>query len=91
MCHIPARIARIALTRLRLSAHNLAIETGMYHPRIERHRHRQCNQQLVEDECHFTLVCAKHDKLRRAHIPAYYRQGDDTKFTQLMKDVQLDK
>ena len=53
---------RVAMTRLRLSSHNLAIETGRYHPRTVRHHRycRQCDRLDIEDEYHFMCKCIKH-------------------------------
>ncbi len=54
---------RIAIARLRMSAHNLAIETG-------RHRSQCVDDRLcdvchvVEDEIHRVMYCSKFDRLR---------------------------
>ena len=52
---------RIAMTRLRLSSHNLAIETGRHaKPKVPPHMRlcRRCNTQCIDDEIHFLLVCS---------------------------------
>jgi len=57
---------RIALTKLRLSSHDLAIERGrhVHVPRNERYC-RNCTKQTIENEYHFLLVCPKFASLRR--------------------------
>ena len=49
---------RIALTRLRCSAHKLAIEEGR-HRNVDRNNRvcTKCNMGLIECEYHFVLVC----------------------------------
>ena len=82
---------RTALTRIRLSSHNLAIETGRYHPRVERHRRfcAQCNTQDIEDEYHFVCICTKYTDLRNRYLPRYYRTHCSmAKYIQLMSDIQ---
>ena len=60
-------------SRLRLSSHNLAIETGRYTsiPRRERIC-TFCNTNVVENEFHFLLACPYYIDLRRKYLPAYY-------------------
>ena len=64
---------RFALSRLRLSSHSLAIETGRYTgiPRSERIC-TFCNMNVVENEFHFLLSCPHYINLRRKYLPAYY-------------------
>lgn len=54
---------RIALTKFRISAHNLAIERGRFEniPRAER-KCIFCNLNVVESEFHFLLVCPMYSK-----------------------------
>lgn len=51
---------RVYLTRIRLSAHSLAIQTGRYGrnrvPRAERYC-IYCNTHDIEDEFHFIIKC----------------------------------
>ena len=49
---------RIALTKFRISSHNLAIEQGR-HDNIpsEERKCLKCNMNVVENEFHFLLVC----------------------------------
>ena len=64
---------RFALSRLRLSSHSLAIETGRYTgiPRSERIC-TFCNMNVVENEFHFLLSCPQYINLQRKYLPAYY-------------------
>lgn len=62
---------RIALTRLRCSAHKLAIEEARFR-NIERSNRKciYCQMNIIEDEYHFLLVCS------------YYRDELSTKILQ---------
>ena len=64
---------KFALSRLRLSSHSLAIETGRYTgiPRSDRIC-TFCNMNVVENEFHFLLACPYCIDLRRKYLPAYY-------------------
>ena len=55
---------RISLTRFRLSAHSLAIETGRF-INVERENILClfCNKKSIESEFHFLLVCSKYRDL----------------------------
>lgn len=57
---------RSKLTKLRLSAHSLAIETGRYSKPITPAEERFCKscKSKVEDELHFLLDCPIYNKLR---------------------------
>ena len=57
---------KVALTRFRISAHSLFIETGRYEniPRKQRIC-QSCNMSRVEDEFHFLLVCPNYRELRQ--------------------------
>ena len=57
---------RSNLTKLRLSAHSLAIETGRYCKPIIPANERFCFscKNKVEDECHFLIECPLYDILR---------------------------
>ncbi len=51
---------KIALTKFRISSHNLHIETGRYErPKLEPHQRLciYCDMQTVENEFHFLLEC----------------------------------
>jgi hypothetical protein len=65
---------RKALTRLRLSAHNLNIESGRHgSKRIDRHVRVcvYCYKHDIADEFHVTLVCTLYNDLRKKHISSY--------------------
>ena len=64
---------RIALTKFRLSSHDLAIERGRFEniPRDERIC-RYCNLNMIENEYHFLLVCPLYGDLRRKYFKNYY-------------------
>lgn len=70
--YIPKR-NRIALTRLRLSAHALYIETGRYRNIVRNERIcRICNSEDIEDEYHFLFICPFYQVLREKRIKLYY-------------------
>lgn len=58
----------MSLTRFRLCAHKLAIETGRYN-NIERNDRlcSLCNQGIIESEFHFLFVCTFYTAIRRKH------------------------
>lgn len=64
---------RIALTKFRLSSHDLAIERGRFE-NIERNDRlcRYCNLNRVENEYHFLLVCPLYRDLRKKYLHNYY-------------------
>jgi hypothetical protein len=67
--------SRQQLTCLRISAHNLRIESGRYgSKRLERHERicQLCNTQAIEDEFHFILVCNLYQEIRTEFIKIYY-------------------
>ena len=77
---------RTALTKFRLSAHDLAIERGRYEsiPRNERIC-KYCNQNMTENEYHFLLVCPLYRELRHKYFKKYYFQWPTlNKFDDLM-------
>jgi hypothetical protein len=66
---------RTALTRFKVSSHQLAIETGRYN-NIERNERKclNCNMNVVESEYHFILVCPKFIEIRKQYLKKYYYQ-----------------
>jgi hypothetical protein len=80
---------RIALTRFRVSAHRLLIETGRWHkpnkiPRNER-KCIICNK--LEDEYHFLLECTLYCEIRTKYLPKYYwKRPNIPKFIELMSN-----
>lgn len=84
---IKIRKFRIALTRLRLSAHRLSIETGRWHkpnkiPRNER-KCQICNS--IEDEFHFILECTNYNDIRKKYIKKHFWKNPNIpKFIELL-------
>jgi hypothetical protein len=67
---------RSALTKLRISAHTLRIETGRYsRPPLDRNERKcqLCNSNDIEDEFHFIFICNTFDHLRQLYFKRYYR------------------
>ena len=80
---------KTALTRFRLSSHNLEIEKGRYHgiPRIER-KCKFCSLDFVENEYHFLLVCPNYNDIGRQFLKAFYcSRPTINKFDKLMSSV----
>ena len=74
------------LSKYRLSAHSLSIETGRYH-HIDRNNRicSLCNMNILEDEYHFVLMCPFYSTIRDKYIkPYYYNTPSTFKLTQLM-------
>ena len=74
---IPNRTHRILLTKLRVSSHQLRIETGRYgRARLERFERvcQLCNQNDIEDEFHFVIKCPVYNDIRIKYIKPYYRR-----------------
>ena len=64
---------RIALSRLRCSAHKLMVEEGRFRNIESRMSLCQfCNMNMLEDEFHFVLVCPAFRDLRKDILPKYY-------------------
>jgi hypothetical protein len=77
---------RIALTKFRISAHHLAIETGRFE-NIDRNNRicRNCNMNMIESEYHFLLACPFYRELRHKYFKPYYCQWPNLrKFETLM-------
>ena len=60
---------KIALSRFRLSSHNLEIERGRYH-NIDRENIicKFCNLKAIENEFHFLLICPLYRDIRKLFI-----------------------
>jgi hypothetical protein len=83
---------RNCLSRLRLSAHKLRIETGRYGanrlPRNERIC-RLCDNNDIEDEFHFIFVCNCYSNIRSLYIkPFYYRRPSMHKLIELLSTTR---
>jgi hypothetical protein len=77
---------KIALSRFRLSSHQLEIERGRYSniPRDER-KCRFCNRNVIENEYHFLLVCPLYTSIRQKYLKPYYNSWPTlNKFDRLM-------
>ena len=65
------RSLRMYISKIRLSAHSLRIQTGRYSrhrlPRNERYC-QCCNTLDIEDEYHFVLVCPCYNNIRKTYI-----------------------
>ena len=63
------------ISKMRISAHNLNIETGRFY-NLDRHERvcSMCNLNVVEDEYHFILQCEKYIDVRRRYLKKYYWQ-----------------
>jgi hypothetical protein len=68
---IPVRFQK-CISRIRLSSHQLAIETGRYTNTIRKNRCCRVCVNTIEDEYHFILVCPLFAELRRKFIKEYY-------------------
>ena len=83
---------RINISKLRLSAHQLRIETGRYaRNRLERALRlcTLCDKSDIEDEYHFVLVCPVYDSRKKYIRPFYYKRPNVFKFITLMQTNQL--
>lgn len=73
--NIPVKKYRIALSKIRLSSHDLAIETGRYENTPREHRLCLfCNMNMIESEYHFILVCPFYIDIRKKYFKTYYNR-----------------
>jgi hypothetical protein len=71
-CILPIKY-KIALSRFRLSSHDLAIETGRHRNiPVENRICTSCQMNLIENEYHFLLICPKYYNLRKQFFSPYY-------------------
>ena len=88
---IKNRKFRNAITKLRLSSHQLNIETGC-HRNIERLdcKCTICNLGHLEEKYHFTLVCRAYDDLRKQYFLNFsYDKPCVFKFISLLNSTKL--
>ncbi len=88
---ITNRKFRNMISKLRLSSHPLAIETSR-HRNIERAERKcvLCNDNDIEDEFHFILICPRYNDLRKTHIARYYyRYPSVAKLIELLNTTNL--
>ena len=66
---------RVSLSKFRLSSHDLAIEKGRYNNINRKNRLcTYCNMNVIENDFHFLLVCAKNRHLRIKYFKPYFCQ-----------------
>ncbi|KAK7081978.1 hypothetical protein SK128_000611 [Halocaridina rubra] len=70
---------RVSFTRLRLMSHNLKIETGRWSRLPREASVCNCNNIVVQDECHVLLECPLSQHIREA-----YNQLDFTSLDNLL-------
>ena len=80
---------RFFVTRIRLSALSLRVQTGRFgsnrNPRNELYC-QCCNSLDIEDEYHFTLICPCFSNIRKKYIKKhYYVRPSMFKFIELLK------
>ena len=64
---------KIALSRFRLSSHQLEIERDRYHDIARDERLcKFCPSKCIENEYHFMLVCPLYQELRRQYLKPYF-------------------
>ena len=76
------RKLRVTTTKLKLSDHCLAIETGRRRsPRIDREDRlcQICNEEFIEDEKHFLLKCENYSEVRNAFFNNVFESNPNTK------------
>ena len=81
---------RNIIAKLRLSLHQLNIETGR-HTNIEQldRKCNLCNPNDLEEEYHFTLICPIYKDLRPAYIQKYlYKRPSVMKFLELLNSTR---
>ena len=74
------------ITRYRICAHNLNIETGRFY-KIDRCARlcTNCDHRAIEDEYHFILECPKYVDIRNKYIKTYYwKRPSSFKLVQLL-------
>ena len=85
LINLNSRKHRNSLAKLRLSSHQLFIETGR-HTGVDRHNRKcfLCTKDELEDEFHFVCICPLYQELRAQYIPRYYSHPSMLKFIQLL-------
>jgi hypothetical protein len=78
--------SRKLFTRLRISAHNLHIESGRYRSVKRENRFcHVCKTPVIEDEFHFILKCPVYDNIRKQHIqPVINHMKNNNEWEQFM-------
>ena len=75
LSHVKEYTLRSALTRQRVSAHRLEVETGIWHkPRAIPYLHRKCIAcNKLEDVFHFMLECSLNKEIRKRFLKNTFR------------------
>ena len=75
MDNVKIKKHRVALTRFRLSCHNLQIEAGRHHiPKIPYDR-RLCEEcGVIQDEIHALLFCCLYSEYREGFVKVFHEQ-----------------
>ena len=79
-----------SLSKLRVSSHRLAVETGRWNKPVQiPFNERKCRIcSVLDDEFHFVLECKQFEELRKKYIPRYYWiRPNMSKFVDLMKNT----
>ena len=90
---------RVALTKLRLSAHTLEIEVGRYNKTEPKDRLccycKTMGKREVEDETHFLINCPQYKELRETFLPLNVLNNsnlsDEGKMIKIMSDTKTYK
>ena len=80
---------RFELTRLRVSSHRLAVETGRWHkPQPIPQNERKCIVcNTLEDEFHFVIECPLYKTARSKYIkPYFWKRSNVPKFVELLNN-----
>ena len=86
---------RTAMTRLRLSSHNLNIETGRHTGTDRADRLCTLCKNGIEDETHFLITCPMYEDLRLTHLSDFSHiltdntKSDHEKATMLLKNENI--
>lgn len=81
-----------ALSKLRVSSHRLAIESGRWvrPTRIPVDERKCVNCNILEDEFHFVIECNMYTDLRIKYIPKYYWERPSMyKFVELVNTTNI--
>ena len=79
-----------SLTKLRVSSHRLAVETGRWNKPVQiPFNDRKCRIcSVLDDEFHFVLECKQFEELRKKYIPRYYRiRPNMVRFVELINNT----
>ena len=67
---------RSLISKIRLSSHDLKIETGRYNNTNRNERYCElCQLHDIEDEYHFTLICPHYKEIRSKYVTKYFSKN----------------